>query len=344
MKALLDLAERGLVPDPLIRFGARRLLGERLRQEHSKDVERASERYAALLDELRVSPVALQTAAANRQHYEVPEAFFRLVLGPRLKYSACYWPEGAQTLADAESAMLELYAQRAELEDGMRILDLGCGWGSFTLWAAARYPNASVLAVSNSTSQGAAIKARARTLGLGNVRVRTADVNSLRIEERFDRVVSIEMFEHVRNYAMLMERIAEWLAPTGELFVHVFCHRHLMYPFETEGEGNWLGRNFFSGGLMPARDTLLHFQESMRIKRRWELSGEHYRKTARAWLENLDSNLEAAIDALAGRGDAFAARRAVQRWRMFFIACEELFGWRRGTEWLVAHYRFGRRG
>ena len=344
MTVLLDLAERGFVPDPLIRVGARRLVDARLRHEHSKDVERASKRYAAVLEELGESPVALQTDAANRQHYEVPDGFFRLVLGPRLKYSACYWPPGVRTLADAESAMLELYARRAGLEDGMRILDLGCGWGSFTLWAAARYPNASVLAVSNSSSQKALIENRARALGLDNVRVRTADVNELQLEERFDSVVSIEMFEHMRNYSTLLERIGGWLAPGGRLFVHIFCHRHLMYPFETEGDGNWLGRHFFTGGLMPARDTLLHFQDTLRIEWRRELSGDHYRKTARAWLANLDANRAAAMRVLGGDADAPAARRAVQRWRMFFIACEELFGRGGGSEWLIAHYRFGRRG
>ena len=342
MRALLDLAERGLLPDPLVRFGARRLIGARLRQEGRDDVERSSERCRALLDELRAGPVALRTADANRQHYEVPEAFFRLALGPRLKYSACYWPEGVRTLERAEEAMLDLCARRAGIQDGMRILDLGCGWGSFALWAAARYPESTVMAVSNSTSQRSAIEARAAALGLDNVRVLTADVNGLALEERFDRVVSIEMFEHVRNYRRLLDRIAGWLASDGKLFVHVFCHRHLMYPFEADGAGNWLGRHFFAGGLMPARDTLLHFQDALRIERRWELSGEHYRRTARAWLGNLDANREAAAKALGGDADAAAAGRAVQRWRMFFIACEELFGWRGGSEWLVAHYLFGR--
>lgn len=341
MQGLLDLAERGLVPDPLLRIGVRRLIGARLRQEYSDDPERASRRFAALLDELRLAPVALETAAANRQHYEVPEAFFRLVLGPHLKYSACYWPPGVDSLADAETAMLELYARRAGLEDGMRILDLGCGWGSFTLWAAARFPHSSILAVSNSASQKTAIDARSRSLGLENVRVRTADVNDLQLDERFDSVVSIEMFEHVRNYSTLLERISVWLKPGGRLFVHIFCHRHLMYPFEAEGGGNWMGRHFFTGGLMPARDTLLHFQERLSIERRWELSGNHYRKTARAWLDNLDADRKAAALALGANGAE--ARRSVQRWRMFFIACEELFGWRGGSEWLVAHYRFSRR-
>ena len=343
MKALLELAERGLVPDPLVRMGARYLIGSRLREEYQRDVEGATKRYGDLLNELRASPVAVETAAANAQHYEVSDEFFRLVLGPRLKYSACYWPPGVDNLADAETAMLQLYAQRAGLEDGMRVLDLGCGWGSLTLWLAAHHPNSTILAVSNSASQKSVIDARARALGLGNVRVRTSDVNELQLDERFDRVVSIEMFEHMRNYSTLLNRISDWLEPHGRLFVHIFCHRYLMYPFESSGDGNWMGRHFFTGGLMPARDTLLHFQDRLQIDRRWELSGMHYQQTARAWLDKLDANIEAAAVALGGKHDSAVALRDVQRWRMFFIACEELFGWRQGNEWLVAHYLFRRR-
>ena len=342
MKAWLEIAERGLAPDAAMRLGARRLIAERLREEHRDDPERASRRYRAVLKGLRAGPVALETTAANVQHYEVPAEFFRLVLGPRLKYSAAHWPPGVGTLADAETAMLELYGHRARLEDGMEILDLGCGWGAFALWVAGRHPRSRVLAVSNSRSQQAFIDARARALGLANVRTRTADINDLRLDERFERVVSIEMFEHVRNHETLLARIADWLAPGGKLFVHIFCHRHLMYPFSAEGDANWLGRHFFTGGLMPARDTLLHFQDRLRIEARWELSGAHYRRTARAWLDNLDAHRRAAAVAL-GRGDPRAGARAVRRWRMFFIACEELFGWGGGGEWLVAHYRFGRR-
>ncbi len=339
MRRLLDLAERGLLPDALIRFGARRLTRERLRQECSSDIERAAQRYAAMLEELRQSPLALQPEAANEQHYEVPAAFFRHVLGPRMKYSACYWPKDVRTLADAETAMLELYGERAKLKDGMRILDLGCGWGAFTLWAAERFPNSRILAVSNSHSQKAMIESQARTLGFDNIKVRTADVNQLQLDARFDRVVSIEMFEHVRNYASLLERISSWLNTDGLLFVHIFCHRHLMYPFEDEGDANWMARHFFTGGLMPARDTLLCFQDHLRLVTRWELSGNHYRKTARAWLENLDAERAGAAAALAC-GESDSDTRAVQRWRMFFMACEALFGFSNGSEWLIAHYLF----
>ena len=342
MKTLLELSERGLVPDPLVRFGTRRLIGARLRRECRDDAERASRRYGELLEDLRLSPSAMETAPVDRQHCDVPEGFFRLVLGPRLKHSACYWPPGVETLADAESAMLELYARRAGLENGMRILDLCSGWGAFTLWAAARYPCSSILAVSSTVSQKQVIDARLRALGLDNVRVWTADVDDLQLDGRFDRVISIEMFERTRNYSALLERISDWLVPHGKLFVHLFCHRHLMYRLGADGDRNWMVRHCFTEGLMPARDTLLHFQDRLRIERRWELSGEHYGKTARAWLDNLDAKREAAAWALGG--NVAEARREVRRWRMFFIACEELFGWRGGSEWLVAHYLFRRRG
>ena len=341
MKTLQELSERGLVPDPLLRFGTRRLIGARLGRECRDDAERASRRYEELLEDLRSSAPAIEAVPANPQRCEVPEGFFRLVLGPRLKHSACYWPPGVETLADAESAMLELCARRAGLEDGMRILDLCCEWGAFTLWAAARYPCSSILAVSSSLSQKRVIDARARALGLDNIRVWIADVKDLQLDGRFDRVISIEMFECMRDYSALLERISGWLMPHGKLFVHMFCHRHLMYRLGSDGDGNWMVRHCLTGELMPARDTLLHFQDRLRIERRWELSGEHYGKTARAWLGNLDAKRAAAIGALGG--DPAEAKRSVRRWRMCFITCEELFGWRGGSEWLVAHYLFRHR-
>lgn len=333
--AAIVLAERGLVPDALIRVGVRRLIRQRLRQENA----RAEERYATLLRQLRNSPVAPAADVANEQHYEVPVDFFRQVLGPKLKYSACYWGGGVRTLAEAETAMLDIAIERAGIEDGMRVLDLGCGWGSLALYAAARFPRCRFLAVSNSAAQQSFIAERARALGLGNVENRKADVNAADLAGPFDRVVSVEMFEHVRNYAVLLSRVADWLAPDGQLFVHIFCHRRLMYPFETEGSGNWMGRRFFTGGLMPAKDTLCNFQEHLAVRRSWEISGEHYRRTARAWLDNLDADRGAATAALGAHED----RAALQRWRLFFMACEELFGWNGGREWLVGHYLFDKR-
>lgn len=342
--SLIDLCERGLVPDALTRLGIRRLCAQRLREEHDGDAVAAWARFRELLDGLRESPLAIETEAANRQHYEVPARFFELCLGKRLKYSSCYYPTGRETLDQAEEAMLALYGERAELADGMRILELGCGWGSLTLWMAERFPNARILGVSNSASQREHILGQCAKRGLNNVEILTRDVNVLDLgERRFDRVVSIEMFEHVRNYRVLFERISGWLDPGGKLFCHIFCHRELMYPFETEGEDNWMGRYFFTGGLMPAADTFLHFQEHLRLEEQWRLSGTHYERTSNHWLENQDRH---ADDILRLFEDVYGKAEAkvwAQRWRMFWMACAELFGYAGGNEWLVAHYRFQKR-
>jgi len=341
---LIDLCERRIIPDSLTRLGIRRLCAQRLRDEHADDAVAAWERFRGLLDELRQSPVAIETEAANQQHYEVPARFFELCLGKQLKYSSCYYPRGNETLDEAESEMLALYGERAELADGQRILELGCGWGSLTLWMAARFPQARITGVSNSHSQREHILARAAERGLTNVEILTCDVNRLDLgERRFDRAVSIEMFEHMRNYQTLLERIGGWLDDGGKLFVHIFCHRELMYPFEVDGDDNWMGRYFFTGGLMPSADTLLHFQQHLSLEQQWRLSGTHYEKTANHWLQNQDANADEVMRVLrAAYGDADAARWA-QRWRMFWMACAELFGYRDGNEWLVAHYRFAKR-
>ncbi|WP_058835766.1 SAM-dependent methyltransferase [Luteimonas abyssi] len=341
---LIGLAERGLVPDAALRIGIRRLCAQRLAEESEGGLEAQSARFERRLQELRGSAVALHTDAANRQHYELPADFFRHALGLRLKYSSCYYPTGRETLDQAEDAMLELYGQRAELADGQDILELGCGWGSLTLWMAERYPDARITAVSNSNGQREHIEARCRERGIDNVRVITCDVNALALDPaQFDRCVSVEMFEHVRNYAVLLERIAGWLRPGGKLFVHIFAHRHLMYPYETAGEDNWMGRHFFTGGLMPAADTLLHFPEHVRLEQRWLLDGTHYARTANHWLERQDQQREPIMALMRQTyGDAGAALW-FQRWRIFWMACAELFGYADGQEWLVAHYRFARR-
>ncbi len=339
---VLGLAERGMLPDALLRLGIRRMCADRLRAERTGGLSAQGERQAQLIDVLRQSPVAIETAAANAQHYELPAGFFGQCLGPRLKYSCCYYPRGDETLAEAEDAMLSLYSERAELADGQRILELGCGWGSLTLWMAERYPKAHITAVSNSHGQRRHIEAQCRERGISNVQVLTRDVNTLTLEPgTFDRCVSIEMFEHMRNYQTLMQRIGGWLAPGGKLFVHIFAHRELAYPFETAGADNWMGRHFFTGGLMPAADTLLHFQQALRIERRWLVDGTHYQKTANHWLQEQDSRSDAVMAVLRqAYGDN--ARLWFQRWRMFWMACAELFGYADGQEWLVAHYRFVR--
>lgn len=340
---LLGLAERGLLPDQLVRFGIRRLCRDRLRMEGRDDPDEQAVRFGRLIEALRLSPVALHTDAANAQHYELPAAFFELCLGKRLKYSSCYYPKGTESLEQAEEAMLGLYEARAQLSDGQDILELGCGWGSLTLWMAERYPHSRITAVSNSRSQGAYIQAQCRERGLENVRIITGDVSSLALgSEEFDRCVSVEMFEHMRNYEVLLARIAGWLRPAGKLFVHIFAHRTLMYPFETVGEDNWLGRHFFTGGLMPALDTLLWFQRDLTLEERWGISGKHYERTANDWLANQDRHREQVLQALGGAYGLELAALWLQRWRMFWMACAELFGYDHGRQWFVAHYRFVR--
>ena len=339
---LLGLAERGWVPDAVLRAGIRRLCAQRLKEELAGGVEAQSARQRARLDELRHSPVAIETEAANAQHYELPPAFFTHCLGPRLKYSSCYYPRGNETLAEAEEAMLALYCERAGLADGQDILELGCGWGSLTLWMAEHYPRARITAVSNSAPQRAFIEARCRERGFNNVRVLTCDVNRLALPpDAFDRCVSVEMFEHMRNYATLMARIGGWLRPGGRLFVHIFCHRTLVYPFETAGSDNWMGRHFFTGGLMPAADTLLWFQDALRIEERWLVDGTHYQRTADHWLANQDAH-RGEVMAILREAYGAAAPLWFQRWRMFWMACAELFGYDHGREWMVAHYRFAK--
>ncbi|MBU8977772.1 MULTISPECIES: cyclopropane-fatty-acyl-phospholipid synthase family protein [unclassified Lysobacter] len=339
---LLGMAERALLPDAVVRFGIRRLCAQRLREEHAGGTQGQSQRMTQRLSMLRHSPLALHTDAANRQHYELPAAFFQACLGARLKYSCCYYPTGRETLDEAEDAMLELYAERARLADGLDILELGCGWGSLTLWMAQRYRHSRITAVSNSHGQREHILARCHELGLNNVRVITCDVNRLELDRTsFDRCVSVEMFEHMRNYDVLMRRIARWLRPDGSLFVHIFCHRTLLYPFDDDGKDDWMGRHFFTGGLMPAADTLLHFQQSLQLDERWIMDGEHYARTANHWLANHDARRDEVMRHLRqAYGDAAGLWN--QRWRMFWMACAELFGYRDGEEWQVAHYRFVR--
>ncbi|HEY0987706.1 MAG TPA: cyclopropane-fatty-acyl-phospholipid synthase family protein [Kofleriaceae bacterium] len=335
------IVDAGWVPEGVLRMGIRAVCAQRLRQE----ARRGPGYVDGLVAELRRSEVAIETAAANAQHYEVPARFFALVLGPHLKYSSGYWPGGVEALGAAEVAMLGLTAERAGLADGQAVLDLGCGWGALTLWAAARFPRSRFTAISNSQSQRAYVEQQARLRGLGNVSVRTADVRTVELAAgAFDRVVSIEMFEHMRNYELLLRRIAGWLAPGGALFVHVFAHRRHAYAFEDAGPTDWMAREFFTGGIMPSVDLLHRFADDLAIAGAWQLDGTHYARTAEAWYANLMANRAEATGVLAGSGDVGAARsrpsgRArFERWRVFFLACAELFGFRSGREWIVAHY------
>jgi cyclopropane-fatty-acyl-phospholipid synthase len=340
MSLALRLAESGIASDRLIRLGIRALLRQRLRDERRNSIEALREHQQGFIVSLRQSRIAVETRAANEQHYEVPPEFFIQALGKRLKYSCCYYPKGNEDLDEAEESMLMLTCERALVQDGMDILELGCGWGSLTLWMAEHYPKARITAVSNSGPQREFILERCRERGLGNVMIVTADMNHFTTDLRFDRILSVEMFEHMRNYELLLHRIASWMKPEARLFVHFFCHSAYAYAFETEGSDNWMGRNFFTGGIMPSYDLLLFFQEEVTIEDRWRLSGKHYQRTAEQWLGNMDrrrSQIMPVLETAYGKGDAALW---FQRWRIFFMACAELWGFRGGDEWLVAHYLF----
>ncbi len=342
-RTAIGWVDQGLVPDAVIRSGIRRLCECRLQAIHADDCERASEataRFAAAMDR---SPIALVPERANEQHYEVPVEFFRLVLGTHRKYSSAWWPEGVSSLSDAEAAALTVTAERAGLEDGQAVLELGCGWGSLTLWMASHYPGSRITAVSNSHSQRAWIESEASRRGLENVRVVTADMNDFRAPGRFDRIVSVEMFEHMRNWRELFARVHDWLDDDGRFFMHVFCHRDVPYAFEDQGPGDWMSRHFFTGGMMPSDGLALRFQDRLTVRAQWRWSGRHYERTANAWLANLDSRRTEALAVLAEIHGPTEAATWLQRWRVFFMACAELFGYRNGQEWWVSHYLLSRR-
>jgi len=338
---LIDLAERGKIPDTLLRFGIRRLCKRRLLDEHINDPESQQRHFQIRIDELKTSAIAIETDTANEQHYEVPAEFFKRALGKRLKYSCAYYQSGAHSLDQAEETMLSLYGDRAELENGQHILELGCGWGSLTLWMAETYPDSQITAISNSRSQKEYIEQQCRVMGLGNVTVFTKDVNDLKLESnQFDRAISIEMFEHVRNYQQLFSNLSDWVKPQGKLFVHIFAHRYLMYPFEVNGSEDWMSKYFFTGGLMPSVDTLLHFQNQFNLQARWLINGRHYERTSNDWLKNIDQHRHELISLFSSTYGEQDAGRWFNRWRLFFMACAELFGFNNGKEWMVAHYLF----
>ncbi len=338
-RRVIRLIEHGFVPDAVTRRMIYGLCDHRVRQfsrVSDAEVEKMKAEFVAMQS---ASPIAESTELANEQHYEVPAEFFVKILGPRLKYSCCSWQNGVTDLADAEYQSLQLTCQRAGLADGMRVLELGCGWGSLTLWIAEHFPNVRITAVSNSNSQRNFIRRRAGELGFDDrVSVLTCDMNEFQTSEKFDRVISIEMFEHMRNYQLLLERIASWLETDGRLFVHIFCHRNQPYVYETEGELNWMGRHFFSGGIMPSEDLLAMHGRNLSIERQWRVSGIDYGRTLDAWLERLDCNRDDVLNLFRDTYGDSNAYRWMMRWRVFLMACSELFRYGGGTEWFVSHY------
>lgn len=336
----LKLIESGKVPDQAIRAAIRGLSKKRLVQEGRYVPEHAAQRYMQVLDDLKKSDIAIETDKANEQHYELPTEFFQAVLGKRLKYSASLFTDNQTNLDEAEELALACYCERAQLKDGQTILEIGCGWGSLSLWMAEHYPNSSITVVSNSATQRTHIQEQARLKQFNNLSVVTCDVNQLELtSETFDRVVSVEMFEHVRNYQKLFEKISRWLKADGLLWCHIFCHRFLHYPFEVKNDYDWMSKYFFSGGLMPSASTFLHFQDHLQLTQHWQWSGTQYERTANAWLNNMDQHavqLKPLFEATYGQ-DAAAWW---QRWRIFFMACAELFGFQKGQEWVIGHFLF----
>ncbi len=339
MKTSLALAEKGLIPRPLIRKGIRNLLHKRLQEQNARFGENPEREMQKWVEHMRSAPIALVPEAANEQHYEVPPAFFELVLGPHRKYSSGYYPESDTTLAEAEQAMLALTCERADLRNGQDILELGCGWGSLTLFMAQRYPSSRITAVSNSAPQRQTILERAKAQGLTNIEVLTADMNTFEAPGTYDRVVSVEMFEHMRNWEALLGKVATWLRPDGRVFLHVFAHQRFAYPFDVKSDTDWMSQHFFSGGMMPSHDLLDHLDTPFEVDERWAVSGEHYARTSEDWAKNTDRHRAKIIELFEQTYGKGQGRRWLHRWRIFFLSCAELFGWDGGQEWIVSHQR-----
>ncbi len=335
-----SLLEKNRIPDFLIRFGIKRLLKQRLSEQNKGSVVAQKAHLSNLINELKNSPIAINTVDANEQHYEVPTEFYKLCLGKHLKYSSGFWKEGVADIDVSERDMLELTCERAELKEGQRVLELGCGWGSLSLFMAEKFKQSSFSVVSNSRTQKLYIDEQARARGINNLEVITADINDFSINKTFDRIVSVEMFEHLRNYQKLFERLSGLLAIDGKMFVHIFTHKEYAYKFEVKDESDWMSKYFFTGGIMPSNDLLLHFNEHLVNTKQWLVNGIHYSKTSEAWLKNMDKNKKYIIPLFENTYGKENAAKWWVYWRIFYMACAELWGYNNGDEWMVCHYLF----
>lgn len=335
-----SLLEKNRIPDFLIRIGIRRLLKQRLKDENKGSDEALKQHKLKLVEELKNSPIAIDTSAANEQHYEVPTQFYQYCLGKHLKYSSGFWKEGVTDIDTSEKDMLELTCERAELHNGQTVLELGCGWGSLSLFMSAKFPESNFTVVSNSRTQKIYIDEQAKVRGLKNLTVITCDINAFTIDKNFDRVVSVEMFEHMRNYEKLMGKIASVLKPEGKLFVHIFTHKDYAYKFEVIDETDWMSKYFFTGGIMPSDDLLYYFDKDLVKEKHWFVNGMHYSKTSEAWLQNMDKHKAEIIPLFEKTYGKENALKWWVYWRIFYMACAELWGFKNGNEWMVSHYLF----
>ena len=331
------LAERRLIPDSLIRWGIRNQL-----KQHSLFLANNPKSDQSWIEELSKGPIAECTDTSKEQHYEVPTEYFKSVLGTHLKYSSCFWNKATTSLEMAEANMLRLSCEHAELENGQSVLELGCGWGSLSLWMAEHYPESSITAMSHSKTQKAYIDSESKRRGLDNLKVITSDINDFDTSKRFDRIVSVEMFEHLRNHSLLFDRLNTWLKDDGRIFIHVFAHHKESYLFEVEHERDWMAEHFFTGGMMPSINYLPSAAKPFKELNRWEINGAHYSKTLEAWLLKQDQEERIILKHFLNTYGK-DSKLWIQRWRIFYLACSELFAYNGGKEWPVMHYLFAKR-
>lgn len=334
------LIENDKLPDPVLRAGIRKLLKKRLTDETVGDEELQQRKFINLINELKSSPIAVNTSDANEQHYELPTEFFQYCLGKNLKYSSGYWNPGVKDIDTSEDDMLALTCKRADLQNGQNVLELGCGWGSLSLYMAAKFPESKFTVVSNSATQKIFIDDTAKQRGIQNLTVLTADMNTFTIADSFDRVVSVEMFEHMRNYKLLLAKVASFLKPDGKLFVHIFTHKTLAYKYEVVDESDWMSKYFFTGGIMPSNHLFFYFNDDLKIAKHWVVNGTNYGKTSEAWLSNMDKHKKEIMPILENTYGKDQAVKWWVYWRLFYMACAELFNYNNGNEWMVCHYLF----